>query len=133
MPDRAFAASVALLKQPQVLLIQRNRAPSEGLWTLPGGRLEAGETAEQAATREIKEELGLAVFALRPVRTIMLGPQKSHRLDVFATEAFEGEIVTDPSEVRAWKWIRPQQLRTLKTTYELGGVIEAVFRMFDRS
>ena len=66
-----IAASVALLCQPEILLIQRNREPSAGLWTLPGGRLEAGESAEQAAARELREELGLTAYGLRPVRTLL--------------------------------------------------------------
>ncbi|HWA19272.1 MAG TPA: NUDIX domain-containing protein [Devosia sp.] len=128
-----FAASVALLRQPEILLIQRNREPSAGLWTLPGGRLEKGETAEDAAARELKEELGLTVYGLRPVRTLLLGRNKSFPLAVFATEGFEGEIVPDPAEVRAWRWVRPPQLRNLHTTYDLGSVVEAVYRMYDRS
>ncbi|MEO6395358.1 MAG: NUDIX domain-containing protein [Devosia sp.] len=133
MSKTIFAASVALLRQPEVLLIQRNRAPSEGLWTLPGGRLEPGETAEAAAAREVKEELGLYAFALRPVRTLMLGKNRDFPLAVFATEGFEGEIVPDPAELRAWRWVRMEQLRGLKTTYDLAPVLEAVFRMFDRT
>jgi len=125
-----FAASVALLRRTDLLLIQRNRAPSEGLWTLPGGRLEAGETAEQCAIREIKEELALAVFALRPVTVLR---HRQFQLQVFATQAFEGEITPDPAEVRAWRFVRPQQLSGLKTTPGLADVVQAVFRMFDRS
>jgi 8-oxo-dGTP diphosphatase len=125
-----IAASVAMARQNDVLLIQRNRAPSEGLWTLPGGRLKPGETAEQCAVREIKEELGLDVFALRPVRKLRHG---RYELQVFTTQAIEGEIVPDPAEVRAWRWVRPAELRGLATTPGLGSVIEAVFRMFDRS
>ena len=125
-----FAASVALLRRHDVLLIQRNRAPSEGLWTLPGGRLEPGETAEQCAIREIQEELGLGVFALRPVTVLK---HRQFQLQVFATEAFEGEIVPDPAEVRAWQWIEPEQLHRLPTTPGLADVLEAAFRMFDRS
>jgi 8-oxo-dGTP diphosphatase len=125
-----IAASVAMARQKDVLLIQRNRPPSEGLWTLPGGRLEPGETAEQCAAREVKEELGLDVFALRPVRKLRHG---QFELQVFTTQAFEGEIVPDPAEIRAWRWVKPGQLRALATTPDLGSVIEAVFRMFDRS
>jgi 8-oxo-dGTP diphosphatase len=125
-----IAASVAMARKDDVLLIQRNRAPSEGLWTLPGGRLEPGETPEDCAVREIKEELGLAVYALRPVRRLRHG---NFELQVFATEAFEGEIVPDPAEVRAWRWVKPHALGSLRTTPGLDGVIEAVFRMFDRS
>jgi 8-oxo-dGTP diphosphatase len=125
-----LAASVALARSRDVLLIQRNRAPSEGLWTLPGGRLEPGETAEQCAQREVKEELGLAAFALRPVKKLRHG---GFALQVFTTQAFEGEITPDPAEVRAWRWVRLEQLGGLQTTPGLDEVIHAVFRMFDRS
>ena len=129
MATAPFAASVALLRRDDVLLIQRARPPSEGLWTLPGGRLEPGETAESCAERELKEELGLAVFALRRVTQLLHG---QHRLEVFATEAFEGEITPDPSEVRAWRWVRLDQISGLRTTPGLGEVLQAAFRMFDR-
>src|SRR4051812_685086 len=102
-----LAASVALARSRDVLLIQRNRPPSEGLWTLPGGRLEPGETAEQCAQREVEEELGLSVFALRPVRKLRHG---EFELQVFTTQAFEGEITPDPAEVRAWRWVRAEHL-----------------------
>jgi 8-oxo-dGTP diphosphatase len=133
MSPLPLAASVALLKQPQVLLIQRNREPSAGLWTFPGGRLEAGETAEACAERELREELGLTVFGLRPVRTLLLGPRRDFPLAVFATEGFEGTIAPDPAEIRDWRWAKPQDLRSLETTYDLASVVEAVFRMYDRS
>lgn len=45
----------------RVLLIQRGKPPSEGLWSVPGGRLEPGETLAQAVARETREETGLAV------------------------------------------------------------------------
>ncbi|MBI4922927.1 MAG: NUDIX domain-containing protein [Devosia nanyangense] len=125
-----FAASVALLRRHDVLLIQRNRPPSEGLWTLPGGRLEPGETAEQCAVREVKEELGLSVFALRPVTVLQV---RRFRLQVFATQALEGEIVPDAAEVRDWRWVKPGQLGGLRTTPDLGDVLERAFRMFDRT
>lgn len=125
-----FAASVAIVRQFDVLLIQRNRPPSEGLWTLPGGRLEPGETAEQCAIRELKEELGLDVFALRPVRVLRF---RGFELQVFGTQTYDGEIVPDAAEIRAWRWIRPEQIGRLPTTPELGEVLAGAFRLFDRS
>lgn len=130
MANQPFAASVALLRRTDLLLIQRNRAPSEGLWTLPGGRLEAGETAEECARREIAEELGLAVFALRPLLLLRF---KQFELQTFATQAFDGEIAPDPAEVRSWRWVRPNQLAGLPTTPQLEDVVAAAFRLFDRS
>lgn len=56
---------VVVLRGGNVLLIRRGRAPAEGEWSLPGGAQRLGETAEAAARRELQEETGLAVGALR--------------------------------------------------------------------
>lgn len=125
------AASVALLHQRQVLLIQRARAPWHGAWSLPGGRLEPGETAEACATRELQEELGLRVQALRPLAKLLLG-ESQFRLQVFGTETFEGEI-TPNGEIAAWRWVRPGGEARLPTTPHLSEVLERAFRLFDRS
>ncbi len=53
------AASAVLFRGESVLLTERGDGPSEGLWSLPGGSIEAGETAEDAARREVREETGL--------------------------------------------------------------------------
>lgn len=125
-----IAASVALVREKDILLIARNRPPSEGLWTFPGGRLEPGETPEQCATRELKEEMGLDVFALRPLRRLTYG---EFELQVFATQAFEGEITPDPVEIRAWRWVAPRDVGRLRTTQGLGDIIASAFRLFDRT
>ncbi|HTI02178.1 MAG TPA: NUDIX hydrolase [Acidisoma sp.] len=62
---------VVLLKPPhEVLLIRRGRAPMLGAWGLPGGGQELGETAEEAARRELLEETGLAVGRLTLAGTV---------------------------------------------------------------
>jgi 8-oxo-dGTP diphosphatase len=45
----------------RLLLIRRGREPGAGLWSLPGGRIEPGETDQQAVSREVLEETGLVV------------------------------------------------------------------------
>ena len=50
-----------VLRGREVLLVERGKAPHNGLWGLPGGVVEVGETLEEAVTREIKEETGLIV------------------------------------------------------------------------
>lgn len=54
----------------RLLLIQRGQAPARGLWSIPGGRVEPGEDAEQAVVRELVEETGLVGAVVREVGTI---------------------------------------------------------------
>jgi ADP-ribose pyrophosphatase YjhB (NUDIX family) len=53
------AVGVLLLDGDRVLLVQRARPPQVGRWTVPGGGVEVGETLEEAAARELREETGL--------------------------------------------------------------------------
>jgi 8-oxo-dGTP diphosphatase len=126
------AASVALIDRDKVLLVQRARAPWLGLWSLPGGRLAPGETAEQCAAREVREETGLSIYALRPIMRLELGGTGNFLLQVFATEAFEGEIVAS-DEITGHRWVRPGTITSMQTTPHLVEVLERAFRLFDRT
>jgi 8-oxo-dGTP diphosphatase len=53
-------ASAAIFRRRQVLLVERGKGPLAGLWSLPGGHIEPGETARAAALREVREETGVA-------------------------------------------------------------------------
>jgi 8-oxo-dGTP diphosphatase len=132
MTSNPNAASVALVHRGRVLLIQRTREPYNGLWTLPGGRLEPGEDAQTAAAREVREELGLSVYALRPVMRLTLGSDRRFTLQVFATEAFEGEVVPSP-EVAGTRWVGLAGAASMRVTPHLPDVIERALRMFDRT
>jgi 8-oxo-dGTP diphosphatase len=67
VPVVACVGAVVNDSAGRLLLIRRGQEPSRGLWSLPGGRVEAGETAEQAVEREVLEETGLRVRAGAPV------------------------------------------------------------------
>jgi ADP-ribose pyrophosphatase YjhB (NUDIX family) len=58
------AGAVVLRQDGAVLLVRRGRPPAAGTWSLPGGRIEPGESPSEAAVREVREETGLAVRAL---------------------------------------------------------------------
>jgi ADP-ribose pyrophosphatase len=63
------AVGAIVFKGGSVLLVRRGQAPAEDLWAIPGGKVKLGESLQQAAEREIKEETGLTIRAREPVYT----------------------------------------------------------------
>ena len=67
MPEVPCVGAVVHDGQGRLLLVRRGHAPSAGLWSVPGGRVEAGESEVEAVVRELAEETGLQV---RPDRVL---------------------------------------------------------------
>ena len=70
LPEVPCVGAVVHDAQGRLLLIRRGHAPSAGLWSVPGGRLESGETECEAVVRELAEETGLAVRPVRPLGAV---------------------------------------------------------------
>lgn len=124
--DLPNAASVAIVRDSKVLLIKRAFAPYRHLWTLPGGRLEPGETIEQCAIREVQEELALVIRNPRPVLTQALGRDGAFRLAVFVTRDFSGQV-RPSDEIADHKWVDPTALIAFRTTTRLDDVLARAF------
>jgi ADP-ribose pyrophosphatase YjhB (NUDIX family) len=100
----------------RVLLIERGRPPGEGLWTVPGGKLEMNETLAQAVAREVREETGLVVEvgALACVVERMTEGYHYVILDYLA-RVIGGELAA-ASDVRAATFVDSDELARLPLT-----------------
>lgn len=127
------ACSIALIDATRVLLIQRAHAPFAGLWTLPGGRMEWGETPEACVRRELFEETGLIVNDPIPVLVESVGEGgKSFSLAVFtAHHGYAAPVFSH--EVANWDWVEIAELARFDTTENLGPIVTACADMLELS
>ncbi len=94
----------------RVLLCQRPAHKAHGLlWEFPGGKIEPGESGEQALARECREELAVTLAVERPVETVVHAyPELTIRLTLYHAWVSEGE--PQPLEHREIRWVPVEQL-----------------------
>lgn len=95
LPVIAHGASIICRNENRFLLVKRGKEPLKGSLAFPGGGVEAGESAEQAAQRELMEETGLSCNRLRLVDTIDLSQEglygKVYNLSIFRAFELSGQ------------------------------------------
>lgn len=104
------AAAIILNPAGEILIARRATSQHQGgLWEFPGGKVEAGESVQQALARELDEELGIRVRQARPqIRIRHDYPDKSVLLDVWRVERFEGRA--EGREGQPIRWVSPAAL-----------------------
>lgn len=140
-PSRAaarpiLAASLAVFRDGKVLLATRTKPPADQLWSLPGGKVEVGETLEQAALREVEEEVGVKAAIRGFNRHVEIfgrdaEGQVTHHFVVasFVGDWLSGEPQPGP-EAGAVMWADPLKLGGLATTRELGDVLRRAYAIW---
>ena len=115
MPAMFYIGVEAVVeKDGKILISQRSHEldHAPGKWETPSGRAEANETLEDAAKREVKEELGIEIEVVRPYATyhFFRGPEKiEHQGVSFWCKYVSGEVVLDTSEQIDYKWVTPEE------------------------
>jgi len=115
--DLILVAACALVDAAGLLLITRRPEgkPLSGLWELPGGKVETGETPEGALIRELKEELGIDVGTdrLSPLTFVSHAYPEFHLLmPVFVCRRWQGALIAREGQELAW--VRPEALSTYR-------------------
>jgi mutator protein MutT len=106
----------------RLLLIRRRNEPGAGLWSLPGGRIEPGESDEQAVVREVREETGLSVLAGRLLGTVERPGLNGAILDIrdYLAIVTRGSLEAGDDAADA-RWVTQQEMAQLELTDGLAG------------
>ncbi|PKN34185.1 MAG: NUDIX hydrolase [Deltaproteobacteria bacterium HGW-Deltaproteobacteria-19] len=132
-PDRPrVGVGAIVIRKGRVLLVQRGIEPSRGLWAIPGGSLELGETIQEGAEREILEETGIVIRAGDPVHTFdfferdQAGRIRFHYVIVDVTaEYVSGDVRADDDAADA-RWLSPKDLDALPVARNTLRVLQKV-------
>jgi 8-oxo-dGTP diphosphatase len=139
-PDRPFlAVSAAIIRDGRVLIAQRARIPALGIYTLPGGVVEAGETLIEAVVREVMEETSLTIepVALAGHREVIVRGTDTRVERHFVILSFACRwIAGEPKlneELADARWLRPDEIKGLKTTDGLAEMVAAAFELLEHA
>ena len=114
-----IAVGAVVIRDEKVLLVKRRKPPGKGLWSIPGGRVELGETLKEAAEREVKEEAGVIIRAKDPVYTFDLidrdkqGCIRFHYVIVDLLADYVSGKVNPSSDACEARWVTPRELEEL--------------------
>ena len=107
-----ISAGIILNTQQDKVFITRRvaKAHKGGFWEFAGGKVECGETAEQAVIRELDEEVGIRVTELEHFIALEHDyPEKALKFDFFLIKSFEGEAYG--KEGQPGEWVKLSNLR----------------------
>ncbi|MBB2964846.1 NUDIX hydrolase [Methylobacterium sp. R2-1] len=131
-----IGVSIAVIRDGRVLLAARANEPMRGVWTLPGGLVEAGESLAAGALRELREEVGVQAEVVGPSLTpteIILRDEADrirHHYVIHPHAALWRAVEPAPGpEALAVRWARLDEVAGLSTT---PGLIDTLREAFSR-
>ena len=131
-PFPRIGVGVVVMQDDNVLLAKRGQEPAKGLWTVPGGLIHLGETAEEAAMREVKEECNIDIDILDQIdyyefidrdRTDI----RYHYIVLEFLALYKSGKLRPQSDVDACQWYKRKALSSLFLTKETESLIRKAY------
>jgi len=118
-------AGVVLEKNGKYLLVQEKQPRAYGLWNLPAGRVDVGDSIEQTAVKEAKEEVG---FDVKLIRKIGIYQNKADEppKHAFEAEIIGGELKFPEDELLDAKWFTLEEIKEMKEKLRGNWILEAI-------
>ena len=114
--DRLIPAASALIICRGKILLVRSKTTHEK-WAFPGGRQEEGETSQVAATREVKEELGMDIEIGRKLGSyVSVLAKRKYEIECFVAEARSFDFIVNPNEIIEAAWCTLKEAVALNLT-----------------
>lgn len=127
------AVGAFVFRDARILMVKRGRPPAKGLWAIPGGNVELGETLQEATEREIKEETGLVIRAGLPVYTFDVidrdddGKIRYHYVIVDLAAEFVSGSIQPGDDAKEARWVSADELKELNMSERTRQVLNEKF------
>lgn len=122
---RLAVGAVAVDRGGRLLLIRRGGAPSVGSWTLPGGRLEKGESLEAAVVREVREETAIEVRVVCELCVVNIAPEGfAFRVHEYLVVPLATEAPRAGDDASDARWVGRDELTALGVREDAVAVID---------
>lgn len=114
MPKSYFAMKTIVLNKDRILLLKRKEVFMKNFWDIPGGRVGFGENPVKSLLREVREEAGISVKMVKPIRVWSFFKDKN-------TQVFGLTVLTETKDKKInlgdehsdYKWVKPKDVKEL--------------------
>jgi 8-oxo-dGTP diphosphatase len=120
---RPKVAGVILKQDNKYLLVQEKQPKAYGLWNFPAGHIDEGESAEEAAVREAKEEVGFDVEIVKQINTEELSKH------AFFAKVVGGELRFPEDEIIDARWFSLEEITVMQDQMRSAWILDSIIAL----